>query len=65
MICFESLVTYVGMPTLLPKQSMQISWLCLDRQIGLDHLQLIVRTVSLKRSDLRKSQICLKSEYSL
>jgi len=33
----------VGTPTSLPKQPMQIGWICLDTQILFDHLQLIVQ----------------------
>lgn len=63
-IRFGNLVTYVGMPMLLPKQPIEIGWLCLETQVLFDHLQLIVRTVCLKISYLRKNPICLQFEHS-
>lgn len=59
-IRFETLVTYVGTPTPLSKQSMPLGWSCLATQILFDHLQLIV---CMKRSDLRKYLICLNIAF--
>lgn len=56
--------TYMGTPTLLPKQPIEVGWVCLDTQIWFDHLLLIVQTVCLERSDLRRNPFCLQSEHN-